>query len=314
MKYDIITLGSGVVDVFLETELEEKPGYLCLPTGYKIVVHDLWFSTGGGGTNTAVAFSRLGHMTGFVGCLGRDEHADVILNELSREKVKFLGSQGKELTGYSAVIDGKQKNRTVLTFKGANDFLDFKDIKRESFETKWIYFSSMVGKSFETQRKLSKLARSRGIKIAYNPSSYITRKGANYLKDVLKATEILILNKEEAQDLVGRGDMFVKLRSLGPKIVCITDGSNGNSVFDGSRLLRSKPRNIKIKERTGAGDAFASGFVSEMIVSQDLERAIKAGSLNAESVIQHYGAKTGLLKKSEMEKELRKNQIKVSEK
>ncbi len=311
MKLDIVTVGSGVVDMFLGTDLEESGGKMCVPIGDKIIVKNCGFSTGGGGTNAAVSFSRLGMKTGFIGKLGKDENASLILNELKNEKVLFLGKQGNELTGFSAVIDSVKLNRTILTFKGANDNLKFKDVHLSGLHTNWFYFSSMLNESFKTQEKLASYAFKKKIKIAYNPSIYVTKLGAAKLHGILKFTDILILNDEEAADLVGSADAFRKLHKLGPRIVCVTHGDKGNSVSNGDFVYTAIAHKVGVVEKTGAGDAFGSGFVAGMIKFSDVEKAMQYGSLNAESVIQKYGAKNGLLSSGEIEKRIKKKPVKI---
>jgi len=69
------------------------------PVGGKMLIKDLKFDVGGGGTNTAVAFSRLGLKTGCICEFGKDENGRKILDLLKKEKVKFLGKiVGGELT------------------------------------------------------------------------------------------------------------------------------------------------------------------------------------------------------------------------
>ncbi|MBI2452115.1 carbohydrate kinase family protein [Candidatus Pacearchaeota archaeon] len=314
MKFDVITVGSAVIDSFLETELEEEHGKIYFPIGTKILVKELWFSTGGGGTNTAASFSTLGLKTGYIGKLGKDENANIILNELKKFKVSFLGSQGTTPTGYSTIIDSKKLHRTVLTYKGANDSLAINELKLKNLNTHWFYFSAMLNNSLKTQEKLALISKKINLKIAYNPSSYLTRKGPNLIKNIIKYTNILVLNNEEAEHLVGKNPLlitFKKLHSLGPEIICITYGEKGNKASDKKNIFISKPHNIKPKERTGAGDAFASGFVTGVIYHNNIEKAIQFGSLNAESVIQIPGAKNGLLTKSQIEKQMKTNPVKI---
>ncbi|MBS3099013.1 carbohydrate kinase family protein [Candidatus Pacearchaeota archaeon] len=314
MKYDIIVFGGAVIDAFLELDVNESKGQICLPVDSKLLVKNLWFSTGGGGTNTAVAFSKLGLKTGFIGKLGKDENADLILEELKKYKIDFLGKQGKEPTGFSVILDGKQKNRTILTSKEANEHISWKDIYLNKINSMWIYFSSMSGETLETQIKLAEWASQKGIKIAYNPSYYLCQKGAAYLKKLLRNIYVLILNEEEAKSLVGKKDLFKKIHCLGPKIVCVTRGEKGSVVSDGNYLYKAKAHKIKVREKTGAGDAFASGFVFGLMKFQNIERAIQIGTLNAESVIQKAGAKNGLLSWSEMKREMEKKKVRVEEK
>jgi len=289
MSFDIVTVGSAVMDVFVKTDLPEKSGFTQVPTGCKVLVRELWRSSGGGGTNAAASFSRLGFKTGFLGILGEDENGDSILKELKKEKVQFLGRRVNEPSGYSVVLDSVKNNRTILVYKGANVNLEFKKVK-----TRWLYLASMIDKSLRTQIKLARWAVGNGIKVAYNPSSYVIENSKRNVEAICKNCEILVLNDKEAQDLVGSVD-FKKLLALGPRVVCVTFGKKGNRVSDGKGEWVSKPNAVEILERTGAGDAFASGFVFGYIKFGDVVSAMKLGSANAESVIQKPGAKNGLL-------------------
>lgn len=311
-KYDIITLGGAVVDAFIQTGIHQKQRDLCIPMGAKILVEDVKFATGGGGTNAAAAFASLGFKTGFIGKLGNDESNHLILSELKKMKIDFLGTLCSQPTGFSVILDSDEHNRTILIHKGANDNLKFKDLPLNKIaKTKWLYFSSAIKDTLKTQIKLAAWANKRGIKVAYNPSFYLTQEGPRKIKALLKNVHALILNEEEAQGLIPKGDPFKELHKLGPKYVCITQGKKGNKVCDNSKVLHALPRKIKVKERTGAGDAFASGFVAGLIKFDDMKKAIALGSLNAESVIQVPGAKNGLLTWPMALKQLKANKIKI---
>ena len=150
MKFDVVSFGSAVVDAFIRTNLSEKSNFISYPIGTKILIKDLKFDVGGGATNTAVAFSRLGLKTGCICKIGDDEQGNDVLELLRKEKIKFLGTQIKAKTGYSVILDSKEKNRTILTYKGVNNEIGLEDIKK--FKTKWLYLSSLLGKSFNIIR------------------------------------------------------------------------------------------------------------------------------------------------------------------
>ena len=134
--FDVITFGSAVVDVFVDTDIAEKGKFMCYPVGSKILLKNLKFDIGGGGTNTAVAFSRLGLKTGCICKIGNDNGGEEILKMLKREKVKFLGRIEKgNVSGYSIILDSKQHNRTILTYKGINDKFKFFKVLRELTES-----------------------------------------------------------------------------------------------------------------------------------------------------------------------------------
>lgn len=306
--FDVVTVGSSTVDAFVKTAdaltmRKNQTTNVCYPLGAKILAEEIDFYVGGGGTNTSVAFSRLGFKTGYVGKIGVDSNGDHILADLTKEHVTFLGRRGGK-SGYSIILDSTKDDRTIFAFKGCNDDLAYKDLPIRRLDTKWLYFSSMLGRSFGMQEKLAQYARKHHIPVAFNPSLYLAKKGAFALRHLLKATTALILNKEEAQALSGQPHeneyvLFDALSKLGPKIIVITDGVHGvHAMHITERVVYSaKPQPIHVVETTGAGDAFASGFVAAIMHEYPMEYAIKLGMLNAESVVQHHGAKNILLGK-----------------
>ncbi|MCK5149618.1 carbohydrate kinase family protein [Candidatus Pacearchaeota archaeon] len=293
MEFDIITFGSAVGDVFVNTGLSERKNFISYPVGSKVLIKELKFDIGGGGTNTAVAFSRFGLKTGYLGKIGEDNSGKEILELLKKEKIEFLGKVEKNTkSGYSIILDSKEKNRTILTYKGINNGLKINEIKIK--KTKWLYFSSVLGESFKTQKKLAEILIKKGTKIAFNPSSYLIKE--KNLKPILKLCHVLILNKEEAKILCKNKDLLLGLHKLGPKIIVITDKNKSISCYDGNKKYFLKPHKIKVVERTGAGDAFASGFVAGLIVGKSISESLKLGLKESESVIKYFGAKNNLLK------------------
>jgi len=323
--YDVITIGSATVDALARTESCEmvhdkrKKECIAYPVGAKILMEKLILTIGGGGTNTAVSLSRLGHKVAFLGKIGSKYNSKRVIHQLKNEKVdtSLIIRSKTGRTGYSIVLDSKKHDRTILIFRGSNNDLRFNEINLKKLKTKWFYFSSMMGKSFKTLEKIASYAAKNHIKISFNISSYLAKKGKNYLKNILKKVNILVLNKEEAGLLVGKGDinnLLKKLNKLGPYIVAITDGKKGVYVFNNNQVYCGKPNNVKIVETTGAGDAFASSFLCGMIKKNNIEFALKLGMTNAESVIQHHGAKEKLLRFNEALKIMKRIPIKVSKK
>lgn len=310
VKFDVVTFGSGVVDVFASTEIAEKNGRLDLEVGSKYLIEDLKMDVGGGGTNTAVAFSRFGLKTGSICGIGEDSNGELILDCLKKEKISFLGKRvaGSGLrevaTGYSMIIDSKKNNRTILTFKGASNSVGINDIKK--FKSSWLYYSSLLGKSFEAQKSLAKKFVTGGGKLVFNPSSYSIK--SQNIRELLRLSYVLVLNKEEAVALlkryrskvkgVGDKNLLKGLYSLGPRIVVVTDKDKIVRCYDGRREYNVVPdAKVKVVERTGAGDAFAAGFVAGIISGYHIERALRLGVEEGEAVLGHFGAKNNLLKR-----------------
>jgi len=192
------------------------------------------------------------------------------------------------------VLTGKSKDRIILTYKGVNNQLNFNELNLRKIKTKWLYYSSLLGESFKTQERLAEILTKKGVKLAFNPSSYLIKE--KNLSKILKITDILVLNKSEAQMLTKNKDLLLGLHELGPKTVVITDKNNPISCFDGNNKYYLKPHKIKVVERTGAGDAFASGFTAAQIAGRTIQESLELGLREGESVLRHFGAKNNLLR------------------
>ena len=284
-KYEVISFGSAVLDTFVYTNIEDRGKNISLPVGTKILVDKIKFMTGGGGTNSAFCFSKLGLKTAYLGKLGSECNTEMIIEDLAKNKVDFIGKISNYPNGYSIIIEGKNKVRTILSFKGASAHMKFSEINLLKIDCKILYLTSLEGESFESQKKLADYANKKGIFVCFNPSSYQTKKGVGFIKDILRKTDFLTLNKEEAKMLVSGSNLIKKLSSLGPKIVSITDGKNGVEVYDGKYFYKYKPEKVKVVETRGAGDVFGSTFATGLYLFKDTEMALKCAISNVESFI-----------------------------
>ncbi|MGM5485477.1 MAG: carbohydrate kinase family protein [Nanobdellota archaeon] len=320
--YDVITVGSATVDVFAHTDSElikiltpnSEEDRIAYPAGSKILIKNLEFKIGGGGTNTAVSFSRLGLDTAFLGKIGKDSNGEKIKELLRTEDIDFIGKEGSEKTGYSVILDSIEHDRTILTYKDCNNGFSWNEVSKSALKTKWFYFSSMMGKSLETLKKLADHAKKNNIKVAFNPSNYLIKENYEDVVKILSNTDVLVFNMEEAKLLCKDYDVKTLLdlcHQFGPGIVAITDGSKGCYASDGENKYRVKAHNIKVKESTGAGDAFASTFVTGIVKGLGVKESLDLGMVNAESVIRNIGAKEVLLDYSTASKKRKRRPHKV---
>ena len=305
--YDVITLGSNAVDVFVHTDQSELIGirskssneeFISYPAGTKMLITKLMHNIGGNGTNSAVAFARLGLKTAYLGKVGDDENGKLVLNSLKSNKVYFIGAVGKE-SGFSIVLDSIEDDRTILVYKGCNNDLSINEVKMSKLKTRWFYLSTMLGQSLHTLEKIAQHAREHNIKVAFNPSETLLEQEPKAAINLLRYADVLVLNREEAETLVGKDTPSVNIKKLmvyGPKIVAITDGKRGVVAYKGGYYYKIKADpSIKVVETTGAGDSFASTLVAGIIMNKPFEFCLKMAINNAESVISHHGAQNLLL-------------------
>lgn len=303
----ILSIGAAIQDVFLSNSDEFAPVcanpddcFLRLELGSKADVNNINFSTGGGATNAAVTFARQGLPSIFMGTVGHDPAGDAVLAHLDEEGVdtSFVRYSDTLKTGYSVLLLAPNGERTILTYRGASTHYNTKDFQLAGVEADWLYVSSMAG-NMKTLNAIFHQAKQLGMKICFNPGKG-ELKNTQKLKALLEDVDIILLNKEEAAMLVANGtseEMARHLLRFVP-LVIISDGTNGVLATDGTVIVEAGLyEEVDAIDRTGAGDAFGSGFLSQWAIGKSLRESVIFGSANSTSVVTKIGAKTGILYK-----------------
>lgn len=335
---DIITIGTSTRDITIESSgfklLEAKSklvsDFECVPLGSKIEIGDIHFTTGGAATNAAVTFARQGFRAGVVSRVGDDLQGTEIRRELMREGIDAsrVVIDRNAQTAHGIILLHSSGERSILVYRGAGASWEKTDVHKKPLEARWFYISSLGG-NFELLEEVITIAKKHNIRVAYNPGGEEI-KYPHKLVPFLYAIDILIMNREEGAKLSGvsfdnEKEIFKRIDELEPGIFVLTDGPRGVWVSDGARIYRAgKFHEKKVVDRTGAGDAFGSGFTAGImrrldeksreakniaslrdLGAADITYAIRLGSANATSKIEGIGAKYGILTRYDFEKNLR---------
>jgi len=311
--YDIISIGSSTRDVFFGADQLKKfkmgefptGEAICFGYGSKIEMKKIVLASGGGGTNAAVTFARQGLKTANIGVVGADINGQEILRELASEgiNVDYFLKHDDDYTAYSVILVHADGERTILSYKGEGQHFDVTKIPFQKLKSKWAFIDSLGG-HFDVLEGISKWGSDNNIKLATNPGGKELAHGLEKLRPILKNFSIVIMNQEEAAGLTGidykkEADMFKFMDEVIDGVFVMTKGPDGVVVSDGKKVYSAGVPDSPVVERTGAGDAFSSGFVVEYIQSGDIAKAIQLGTANASSVVAQYGAKAGILKKGD---------------
>jgi len=313
-KYDVLCIGSATLDNFLT--IEQK--FNSIRPGDKVLVKNIEKHSGGGGTNSAAALSKLGLKVKLLTKLGNDHDADFIHQEMKKFKVKNIcRHHSSHNTDFSTLVySTPDKNRVIYVHKGASQDLSVTDFKKSQLKADWIYLATLVGKSSQTAIQIIQSNKDRNQNLLFNPSLYLAKLGKSALAPILRNTTILVLNKEEAQALLKtKSDSFPALlfglQKLGPKSVVITNGPNKVYALHENLIYSVLPPDVKVTHTAGAGDAFTSGLLAGVIKKYPFEDALKVGIVNSISVVQHIGTKHKLLNVYEASQAIKKYHPKV---
>ncbi|MCB9820164.1 carbohydrate kinase family protein [Candidatus Nomurabacteria bacterium] len=301
----ILSIGAAVQDVFLSQSDEFKAVcvnpeecFMNLELGAKADVNRITFSTGGGATNASVTFARQGLGSIFMGTVGHDPAGQAVVDDLDKENVdtRYLSYSKRYNTGYSTLLLAPTGERTILTYRGASTHYSKKNFKIDDVDADWLYVSSVAGQ-MDILHDIFQTAKKKGIKIFWNPGKG-ELENEKQLKGLLEDVEVLSVNKEEMQQIV-HGETSEELvrhgLSLVP-VVIVSDGPNGVVASDGKTMVSAGMyEDVKVIDRTGAGDAFGSGFLSQWAAGKSLKDSIIFASANSTSVVRYIGAKRGIL-------------------
>jgi sugar/nucleoside kinase (ribokinase family) len=258
----------------------------------------------GNSPNAAVCAARLGLNSCLISYIGEDVVGKENIETLVANKVNidYMETVPGMISNYHFVL-WYDTERTILVKHNEYPYSFPADLP----EPKWIYLSSLAKNSTEYhQQILEYLKLHSNTKLAFQPGTFQMKLGVEVLKDIYERTEIFLCNKQEAQRILKSEEeneikLMEMIHQLGPKTVVLTDGMKGAYTHDGNQTWFVPAYPQEPIERTGAGDAFSSTFISALILEKSVPEALVWSGINAMSVAQQIGPQKGLLTREKLE-------------
>ena len=166
----IFTIGGATFDIFIKAhdhaimQLRDQKSlkdWICLNYGGKIRIDEVHETFGGGATNTAVAFSRMGFDASFIGKIGAS-YGNRVINNLIDEKVntKFVKKTQQDKTAFSTILNTFEGERTVLAYAGANMFFDEHDLPLDELKkADWIFLNHLTKSKSRIPNEILKILK-----------------------------------------------------------------------------------------------------------------------------------------------------------
>ncbi|PIT88508.1 MAG: hypothetical protein COU29_01860 [Candidatus Magasanikbacteria bacterium CG10_big_fil_rev_8_21_14_0_10_36_32] len=313
--YNVITIGDAVIDTHVqindasvECDINNKNCQLCLDYAAKIPVTDSFQILGGNAANIACGTTKLGLKSTIITTLGKDSNGKLIQQELKKYGVdtSLVGTDSQTKTRYSIVLNF-QGERTILSYHQKRNY----HWPKKMPATDWVYYTSLSEGFENLQNKLfDYLKKHPTVRLAYNPGSFQIKSALPKVRQTIAKSDIVCLNIEEAETILNTtlkkeksiSALIHQLTQLGAKEVVVTDAIRGATAGDDDEIWQIKSFPVKVMAKTGAGDAFSSGYLAARFAGHNMPNALLWGIANSSSVIGQLGAQKGLLDKNGIKK------------
>lgn len=252
-------------------------------------------SSGGSAANTIHGLARLGLESGFIGKVGEDELGDFFHNDMEKSKIKPFLLRTKTDSGRAVALISPDSERTFATFLGAAIELSPDDLKSEFFqEYKYLHIEGYLVQNHKLLKRASELAKENGLMISLDLASYnVVEDNLDFLKSYVRDyVDIIFANEEEAKAFTGKEpeEALDELASQ-CEIAVVKVGKEGSYIKSGDKKYKVDPIKANPVDTTGAGDAYAAGFLYGLVKGFSLDKSGQIGSLLAGKVIEVVGAK-----------------------
>lgn len=348
-KPRILTFGSATLDLFLgdvrppflESMIpgSEKPA-LIIEAGAKFEIGSLSGILGGGALNTARAINRFGLPVSAFFKIASDQLGHNIMKELARIGINTRPAikNASVTTGVSIILPAPSGNKTVLSFRGANDTVAEQELPLGWLgDIEGLYISPIAGTTAEQLPKIVDEAKKHRVKVMHNPSIHQLTDGFKTLHSALNKIDILLLNLNEGKlfldgllshgitiknhpicpeftqtgkglkpllerngQIYGICDLLRVILAQGPKIAIVTNGSDGVYAAENSNFFFCPSIKTHVLNTVGAGDTFGATTLCSYLLGHNLSTTLKFGALNASILLAAQTNFDALLTESEL--------------
>lgn len=261
-------------------------------------IQEIQESPGGSAANTIAGLADLGMRTGFIGAVGGDSEGETIIRDfklrgVDTKGIAVLGGRTGEIIGF---VDSEGE-RTLYVYPGVNNIIEYSERQLEyAKKAKLLHLSSFVSENqLRVQEKIVKELPNR-VKVSFSPGILYSKLGLNRLLPILRRSHIVFLNEHETKVMTDMGykEGSMRLIEEGVDIVAVTLGKRGCFVRDSENAVRLNAEKVKAVDSTGAGDAFAAGFIYSILKKKDIVEAAETGNKIASKCVSVIGARAHL--------------------
>jgi sugar/nucleoside kinase (ribokinase family) len=312
-RYDVVGIGNAIVDVLARAEDSFLAAH-GLAKGAMTLIDDaaaerLYAAmgpgrecSGGSAANTIAALAAIGARCAFIGKVRDDQLGQVFAHDIRALGVAFATAPATRgaPTARCLIFVTPDAQRTMQTFLGASVGLAPEDIDaRLIAAAKVTYLEGYLWDpppAKEAFRKAAKIANDaeRLVALSLSDPFCVDRHRADFLNLVERHVDLLFANEEEIKSLYQVATFDEALQKVRGhcQIAVLTRSAKGAVVVAGEEVhvIDAEPI-VKVVDTTGAGDAFAAGFLYGFTHGFDLARAARAGAIAAAEVIGHVGAR-----------------------
>jgi ribokinase len=250
---------------------------------------------GGSAANMIAALAGMGFETGFCGATGIEDIALLRLEELGKPENLRVTTLGAPAGRCLALIDKDDpgKDRSLVILPNANDLVGSYMPDMEYFQqADWIHLTSFVSTD-PLQAQISVVENlSPTTRVSFDPGAVYCDLGLDAIRPILMRTDLLFVTSEELEKLTALSiaDGASALIEMGIPMIVVKMGADGIGLFTpGKCLIQPAVKPSEIKDRTGAGDVAAAGFLAGMLESAELEDCLFFAAAAASKSIEGYG-------------------------
>jgi len=309
--FDILGIGNAIVDVVAPAEAsflskhDMPPGsmtlidadraealYALMPPGAE--------TSGGSAANTCAVAAALGSRVAFFGKVAADQLGAVFRHDITAAGVHFPTAPLAEgaPTARCLILVTPDGQRTMNTFLGACVSFGEPDVDEALVAQAAVTY--LEGYLFDPPaaqaafRAAARAARAAGREVALSLSdAFCVNRHRDAFRGLLQDVDILFANEAEVCALYEVNDFrfAVDAARADVKVAALTQSEAGSVIVRGDETVRVRAVPAVLVDSTGAGDAYAAGFLAAYTKGADLEVCGRLGSMAAAEVISHYGAR-----------------------
>lgn len=288
-----VALGAHILDVLVRPVTEIPPGQ------QSALVEQIRLAPAGAAGGTAVTLAKLGAQVTSAGAIGADDLGDILVRELERHGVDCAALARREDVQTSASVLPIRPNgdRPALHVLGANVTYTEADVPWEAIAAADVLH--MGGPEFlgpELAGRILEYARGEGVRTSADVLADGNPGLLEYIAPALQHVDYLFPNDEQARGFTGEEDVVAAARALlelGVGCVAVTLGAEGSEIVTPDDVLRVAALEIEVVDTSGAGDAYAAGFMCGLARGDDAEGAARLGTACAALVAQGLGSDAG---------------------